>query len=303
MLMQWHRKTSACCGGKTCYISLVSTIKLLHILEHFSLPSPDSANIRRNYRANANSAHTAFWLVYETLRSPSVTHDVRDAIHVAHTPESDSSSRYDFDFALFCSSPLVQSIYAETLRLRSSILVLRGLHRKDLFLDNWLIPRGSAVGVSTYDAHHNEQFWNTGSEDQPHPLHDFWAERFLVYPDDNRSGPLKPGYTSQPMRTHTPDRPRSSSSPPHTAISGSEKAPRFSIDGLSGIWIPYGGGQNKCPGRHFAKQEILLTLASLLSCFEIELIGPAPKIDWRSYGTGVLAPKGSVRFRIRRKLR
>lgn len=181
---------------------------------------------------------------------------------------------------------------------------MRNVNRKDLSLDDWLIPRGNVVGVSTYDAHHNEKVWNTGSEDNPHPLHEFWAERFLVYPDDIRSGPLKPGYTPNPKHMHTQPRPTPSSSLPPAgtaAAAASQKAPYFSIDGLSGIWIPYGGGQNKCPGRHFAKQEILLTLASLFSYFEIELMGPGPKMDWRTYGTGVLAPRSSVRFKVRRR--
>lgn len=264
----------------------------------FSLHNPDSSDVHRIYRANANSAHTVFWLVYETLRSTTATLGVRDAIRFAQAQESKSSSRIHFDFDSFCSSPLVQSLYAETLRLRSSVLVMRNLNRKDLVLDDWIVPRGTVAGVSTYDAHQSENVWNTGSEENPHPLTEFWAERFLVYPDDGNSGPLKPKLL-QPQHRTTPS--RSSSPVKPAAGAASDKAPYFSIDVLSGIWIPYGGGQNKCPGRHFAKQEILLTMATLFSYFDIELIGPAPIVDWSSYGTGVLAPKGSVRFRIRKR--
>lgn len=270
----------------------------------FSLHNPDSSDVHRIYRANANSAHTVFWLVYETLRSTTATLGVRDAIRSAQAQESKSSSRIHFDFDSFCSSHLVQSLYAETLRLRSSILVMRSLNRKDLVLDDWVIPRGTVAGVSSYDAHQSENVWNTGSEENPHPLTEFWAERFLVYPDDSNSGPLKPNYVPKPklLQPQHQATPSLSPSPVKPAAgTASDKAPYFSIDALSGIWIPYGGGQNKCPGRHFAKQEILLTLATLFSYFDIELIGPAPKVDWSSYGTGVLAPKGSVRFRIRKR--
>lgn len=40
-----------------------------------------------------------------------------------------------------------------------------------------------------------------------------------------------------------------------------DRPPYFSLDGLNGSWIPYGGGFRACPGRHFAKREILMTLA------------------------------------------
>lgn len=277
---------------------------MIETLQTISLQHSNGSNISRIYRANANSAHTAFWLVHEVLRSPRVTLGVQDAIHFAQAQKPNPSSGLHFDFDLFCSSPLIQSIYAETLRLRSSVLVMRNLSHKDITLNDWLIPRGKAVGVATYDAHHAEKVWNTGSEDNPHPLNEFWAERFLVYPEDSSSGPLKSSYIPKLKQTHPQPRPPSPLSLPaagNATVAASDKAPYFSIDGLSGIWIPYGGGQNICPGRHFAKQEVLLTLASLFSCFEIELNGPPPKIDWRTYGTGVLAPRNSVRFRIRKK--
>lgn len=186
---------------------------------------------------------------------------------------------------------------------------MRNLGRDDLLLNGRHIPRDKAVAISSYSAHHDENQWNTGSKDKPHPLDEFWAERFVVYHNDSSSGPLKKRYNRDAQKQmHTQPQPAlSASDVERTAIESSASpispslaAPRFSDDGLAGIWIPYGGGQNICPGRHFAKQEILLTLATLFSCFDMELIGPAPRIDWKTFGTGVLAPKGSVRFRIKR---
>lgn len=183
---------------------------MIETLQTISLQNSNGSNISRIYRANANSAHTAFWLIYEALRSPSVTLGVRDALHFAQAQEANPSSRLHFDFDLFCSSPLIQSIYAETLRLRGSILFMRNLSHKDISLDDWLIPRGKTVGIATYDSHHAEKFWNTGSEDNPYPLTEFWAERFLVYPEDSSSGPLKPSYIPKLKQTHPQPRPSSS---------------------------------------------------------------------------------------------
>ena len=33
-----------------------------------------------------------------------------------------------------------------------------------------------------------------------------------------------------------------------------------------------GGGPGMCPGRHFAKQEVLLTVAALLTSFDIDFV-------------------------------
>ena len=112
---------------------------------------------------------------------------------------------------------------------------MRELGHKDIFLNDWLIPRGKAVGVSSYDAHHTDKFWNTGSEDRPHPLNEFWAERFLVYPGDNSSGPLKPNYIPQLKQMQPQPQPSSLSLQP-APVAASDKAPYFSLDGLSGIW-------------------------------------------------------------------
>ncbi|KAK0616676.1 putative cytochrome P450 [Immersiella caudata] len=46
----------------------------------------------------------------------------------------------------------------------------------------------------------------------------------------------------------------------------------FSMAGKTVKFFPFGGGPGMCPGRHFAKQEVLLTIAALLTMFEIEFV-------------------------------
>ncbi|KAL4971840.1 cytochrome P450 [Aspergillus desertorum] len=48
----------------------------------------------------------------------------------------------------------------------------------------------------------------------------------------------------------------------------------FTMAGRTTSFFPFGGGPSICPGRVFAKQEILMTIAALVTRFEIELI------DW-----------------------
>ncbi|KAF2662320.1 cytochrome P450 [Lophiostoma macrostomum CBS 122681] len=75
----------------------------------------------------------------------------------------------------------------------------------------------------------------------------------------------------------------------------------FTLAGLEGSWIPYGGGSNMCPGRYFAKQEILITAALLIGNFDINLVGQEPEIDWRFFGSGTLGVKGRQRCMLVRR--
>ena len=181
-----------------------------------------------------------------------------------------------FDLSTLCASPWLQSLYAETLRLRVANIILRTPAYEDLSLREWLLPRGSVVAAMSYLAHRDEQAYPTGSDADPHPLDDFWAERFLHVKTKSAEG-----INDQAQPT----------------------TPQFSLNGLAGAWIPYGGGSNMCPGRHFAKQEILLTAAVLASEFEIFLEGPLPEVDMRFFGTGTLGVKGRAKCKIRRRAR
>ena len=50
-------------------------------------------------------------------------------------------------------------------------------------------------------------------------------------------------------------------------------SPHFTIDGLTGAWLPYGGGSRQYHGRNFAEQEIILGFAIMFSMLDIELLG------------------------------
>jgi cytochrome P450 len=77
--------------------------------------------------------------------------------------------------------------------------------------------------------------------------------------------------------------------------------PFFSVQGLEGAWIPYGGGYAACPGRHFAKRIILYTTALLVAAFEVEVLTDRLEMDDRCFGLGTQKPKHEVKFRIRRR--
>ncbi|KAF3931397.1 hypothetical protein ABW19_dt0201311 [Dactylella cylindrospora] len=64
---------------------------------------------------------------------------------------------------------------------------------------------------------------------------------------------------------------------------------------------PFGGGTTMCPGRYYATQEILATVASLVTSFEWDLQGqPMPEPNRDKFGGGGLPPKADVKIRVRR---
>ncbi|RAL08033.1 cytochrome P450 [Aspergillus homomorphus CBS 101889] len=181
--------------------------------------------------------------------------------------------------------PLLLSMYAETLRFGVQIHVPRCSPHQPLNLADKIIPANKLLLINTALAHTDEEVWNT--RDGQYPLNTFWAQRFLVDPADPRSGPLKPSRFAKQLRTAHPDSSRE----------------EFSVQGLEGIWIPYGGGQHACPGRLLAKRVMLLTSAMLVTMFDVELLAPESALQFQSsrFGFGVRKPVAQVPFRIRRR--
>lgn len=167
----------------------------------------------------------------------------------------------------------------------------------DFQLGEWSIPRGSIIAIPSLTGGMNKDVWNAGTEEEPHPIDKFWEERFLVYPDKPDSGPLR-----QKGGTSCSDRqePVECSSAPAKSLS----EPTFSLKGLNGAYIPFGGGPGICPGRSFAKQEVVCTFAKLALTYDMELQvskGWEPKMDTAFFPLGSLPPKQKVPFRIRRR--
>jgi cytochrome P450 len=86
----------------------------------------------------------------------------------------------------------------------------------------------------------------------------------------------------------------------------------LSTAGTGNKLFPYGGGNTMCPGRLFAKQEMIAGAAIVLLAFDIEVLGfvdekGKPKKDFigmkqTSPGTGVVHPGGDLRVRMANKL-
>lgn len=123
-----------------------------------------------------------------------------------------------------------QSFFSEILRTYLATFIARCAPNHDVPVNEWVLPKNSVMMLNTYVTHHDIDVWNT--QDERHPIGEFWAERFLLFPNDPTSGPSKQ---------------RVSESLAAAQYKGSETqiespgGPKYSIDGLKGSFIPFGG--------------------------------------------------------------
>ena len=78
-----------------------------------------------------------------------------------------------------------------------------------------------------------------------------------------------------------------------------------------GTYFPFGGGTSMCPGRFFAKQEVLIAVAIFIWKFEVEFVefitmdgkksDRGPELDIRNVGAGAVVPDRDLRVRLRRR--
>ncbi|KAI1608537.1 cytochrome P450, family 7, subfamily B [Exophiala viscosa] len=147
----------------------------------------------------------------------------------------------------------------------------------DMVLDGYLLKKDDLVMAPSSLSQHDPQFWEQDTE----PPADAWyAERFL------KQDPTTGKQT-------------------------------FSTSWTAGKFFPFGGGTHVCPGRIFAKQEILGALATLLLKFDLRFVeylgtdkngsvvslgkGAAgfPKVRKQYAGNGTLSMDGDIRVQMR----
>jgi cytochrome P450 len=175
--------------------------------------------------------------------------------------------------ALF-ALPLIQSILHEVLRLYTDVLVSKTLE-KDHVLP--LSGPGNRQALLQKGTLAFAPSWpmHRDSTVWAEPAHDvFYAERFLT--TDPKTGKNV-----------------------------------FSISGTAGRFFPFGGGKTICPGRVFAKQEVLTATALSLLEFNFNVQGfvdskgkstnTLPTLRDGLGGSGVILQSGDIKVRTKRR--
>jgi cytochrome P450 len=219
----------------------------------------------------------SFWYLLEILRSDGLLERTQKEIKRL-TNLKPGASIPDIDPVRITNNALLESIYAETLRLHVMSLITRSV-KQEFKLSRWLFPKDNTVMISSNVEHMSPQ-WR--ASDGKHSPEEFWADRFLVHPEEEQNG-------KGPAEDNQRD-----------------ESAEFSLEGRQGMWLPFGMGEHMCPGRHFAKQEVIINFVVLVWAFDLELLRPsgwhpADKMD--RYGFGTQQPLEKTPFRIRRRQR
>lgn len=229
----------------------------------------------------SNTVAANFWFFLETLKSKDLFENATKEVSSTVTSPGSHVTPPRFDMKKMLKLPLLQSIYAETLRMYVSVMLVRQT-RQDTNLGQWNIPKKQKVMVCNYSEHMDERLWNQKNSPAIRPVHEFWGLRFLKYPETKQRDDEKERKSNL-----------------------GKDQPRFSTEVSGCKWFPYGIGERMCPGRNFAKHQMLLTFALFSSTFDIELLASdagKPKPDMKYFGYGVMPPEKETPFRIRRKV-
>lgn len=226
----------------------------------------------------------AIWGVVEIFKDAQLLNRVRNELEKVNFRGIEEESNVE----ILLKIPLLQSIYHELLRLRVEVQTLFSSDKEDIQLGEWRLPKGSIVVVPAGDAHQDPDVWNT--KGGRYPIDEFWADRFLSYPGDAQSGPRKPFYV-RPAAAQTSFDHRE------------EGHPKFVLPSLTDSWMPFGIGERTCPGRGFAKKEIIWFCAFIVDSYDIELVAGDQDYGTTTafYGIGTQRPRSKMPFRIRKK--
>ncbi|EED13965.1 conserved hypothetical protein [Talaromyces stipitatus ATCC 10500] len=256
--------------------------QMLLKIEGQDLESVASTDLGLIWASVTNVVPSTMTLCTQIYRDGSLVSDLRSALRACIRPGKIPS----FDIEKIGKQPLLLSMYAETLRYGVQIHIPRCSPHQPIVMGGAIIQPQKLVFINTALAHNDEQVWNT--QGGQYPLDTFWARRFLIDPTQKDSGPLKCFSSSSDQKTRTDQ---------------DQRTEKFTIEGLEGIWIPYGGGQHACPGRVVAKRIMLLTSAMMVTMFDVELLASVSALRFSSprFGFGVRKPSKQVPFRIRRR--
>jgi cytochrome P450 len=242
---------------------------------HSILPYLSDLTLCAQHSFNSNAPPVAFWFIYEALKSPSLHAQIMRELRANVDP-----SHVAYDFMHLTTRPILQSLHAETARYYSATVTVRVVTSSSFALDDkFSIDKGTLLFIYNKFTGIFTPGWTlAGRQLTLKSLDEFWPERFLVVSNS------------------------SSKDHDHGNSDGNENKVRFNDSNLTGSWTSFGGGEHLCPGRHFARNIGIVTLAVLLGEFECELVGgEVERPGVRETAFGKMVPERKVRARLRRR--
>lgn len=232
------------------------------------------------FGALVNTIPSAFWLISSIFEDPEMLRDIRAEVDKCITiPASESKKRVINAMKLRSSCPLFAAAFRETLRLAGSVNINRYV-AEDVTVTNaatgetYMLKKGSIVQIAS-NVIHARPFWGPDAAS-------FKPKRFMATGEKarNEAGSGRAPDPAAPFR-----------------------GPGGKI--YSSAFRSFGGGNNICPGRHFAQTEILGLASLFVAGFEIRNVGSdryqAPPYEDFKLALGVVKPKTDVDVVISRR--
>ena len=115
------------------------------------------------------------WCIMEICKDERFLEEIRNEVQKAWVTDPVTQNRV-LDTQIIATLPLLQSIFAEVLRLHTNFNLIRYV-QEPLHVQGYTLPVSSMVQLAMMTAHYDEAIW--GSEG--HPASEFWAERHIKH--------------------------------------------------------------------------------------------------------------------------
>jgi len=122
---------------------------------------------------NGNSVSLIIWALMHLLEDPPLLATAREEAVAAYT--TDENGARCIDMKKLATMPILQAVFAETLRLHVNLAVAREVYNP-IVLEGYEIPKGAYLHGYTGLAHFDDEVWAKDG----HPASEFWASRHLV---------------------------------------------------------------------------------------------------------------------------
>ncbi|KAK5164500.1 uncharacterized protein LTR77_009706 [Saxophila tyrrhenica] len=231
------------------------------------------------FGAISNTVPTAFWLISYIFSDPNILAEIRQEVDACiSTPTSGETKRILNATKLRTSCHLFTSALRETLRIAGGVNITRQVS-EDVTVTNsagesYLLKKDAMVQIAS-NVIHQRELWGSDA-------HEFNARRFMQNEKQQADS----------TSTKIPD----------------PAAPYRDAQGkvVSAAFRSFGGGNNVCPGRHFAQTEILGLAALFVAGFEIEGVRTPgryqmPPTEALKSSLAVIKPGRDVDVKIRRR--
>lgn len=214
------------------------------------------------------------WSLLEVARAPEFADEF--AAGLLHYSPSHGAT---YNIQDLVRMPLMESLLAETTRLRTAAIEVLRIQKTLALDEHWTIPADTHIIAVSHNMALNTKAWgNARARTVERPLTSFWPKRFLV----GEHSTSKPGTKGRSAGENT-----------------------FSIAGLEPLNMTLSGGQPPILGRDYVRTIHAMTIAVLFNEFEIQLcddelfdavLPPAQEAAF-----GVLRPLEKVAIRIKKR--